>query len=293
LATLVFRTYGWGVFVALPFCLGMFAALIHGAAQPRSWGACAGVALIALFVCGLTVVAVAIEGAICVLMAAPLATPLALLGATAGYHLQRPHGMKVAAAARLYVSGWLALPMALGIETFHVPATELIGVTTSVEIAAPPESVWDHVVTFSQLPPPHELVFLSGISYPVRARIEGRGVGAIRRCEFSTGPFVEPITVWDEPRRLAFDVLSQPEPMRELSPYRDLHPPHLDGFFRSRRGQFLLTRLPGGGTRLEGTTWYEQRLWPASYWQIWSDWLVHTIHRRVLLHIKSEAETKA
>ena len=130
-------------------------------------------------------------------------------------------------------------------------------------------------------------------SYPVRARIEGRGVGAIRRCEFSTGPFVEPITVWDEPRRLAFDVLSQPEPMRELSPYRDLHPPHLDGFFRSRRGQFLLTRLPGGGTRLEGTTWYEQRLWPASYWQIWSDWLVHTIHRRVLLHIKSEAETKA
>ena len=124
----------------------------------------------------------------------------------------------------------------------------------------------------------------------MRATISGRGVGAFRHCEFSTGPFVEPITTWDEPRRLAFDVVEQPHPMHELSPYRTLHPPHLDGFFRSRQGQFLLTPLPDGRTRLEGTTWYTQKLWPASYWQRWTDYLVHTIHRRVLNHIQAEAE---
>ena len=150
--------------------------------------------------------------------------------------------------------------------------------------------MWRHVVTFSELPPPRELMFRSGIAYPARASIHGSGVGAVRHCEFSTGPFVEPITVWDEPKRLAFDVTAQPHPMRELSPYRAIEPPHLHGFFQSRRGQFLLVAQPDGTTRLEGTTWYDQNLWPNRYWRVWSDYLVHSIHRRVLDHIKLEAE---
>ena len=133
-------------------------------------------------------------------------------------------------------------------------------------------------------------MFRSGIAYPVRASIQGRGVGAVRHCEFSTGPFVEPITAWEEPRRLAFDVTEQPHPMRELSPYRNIAPAHLNGFFRSQHGQFLLTALPDGRTRLDGTTWYAQNLWPNRYWRVWSDYLVHRIHTRVLEHIKAESE---
>jgi len=83
--------------------------------------------------------------------------------------------------------------------------------------------------------------------------IDGEGVGALRRCEFSTGAFVEPIIVWDAPRRLSFDVTAQPDPMRELSPYRSARPPHLAGAFRARRGEFRLIALPDGRTRLEGT----------------------------------------
>ena len=119
--------------------------------------------------------------------------------------------------------------------------------------------------------------------------IEGEGPGAVRRCVFSTGAFVEPIEVWDAPRRLAFRVEEQPEPMRELSPF-PIHPPHLDHYLVSHRGQFLLTPLPGGRTRLEGTTWYTNRMWPAVYWQVWSDHIIHTIHLRVLRHIKGIAE---
>jgi hypothetical protein len=79
--------------------------------------------------------------------------------------------------------------------------------------------------------------------------------------------------------------------MRELSPYRSLDTPHLNGFFLSRHGQFLLSELPNGHTRLEGTTWYTQSLWPGRYWHQWSDYLVHKIHRRVLEHIKAETES--
>ncbi|MCM2274516.1 MAG: SRPBCC family protein [Candidatus Didemnitutus sp.] len=287
-ATEFFSSYGWGVFVGLPFTLGLMAAVIHGAPEPRTWASCAGVALLALTFSAAAILALALEGAICLLMAAPLATPLVLMGATVGYFLQLMRWGSTN-QVRMYAASWVALPLALASERWTQPEPRLMSVTTTVEIAAPCETVWRHVVTFSELPPPAEAVFRTGIAYPIRASIDGQGVGAVRRCEFSTGPFVEPITVWDEPRRLAFDVVEQPHPMREWSPYRALHTPHLEGFFRSEHGEFRLVPT-GSGTRLEGTTWYSQRFWPASYWQQWSDALVHTIHRRVLEHIRREAE---
>jgi len=48
--------------------------------------------------------------------------------------------------------------------------------------------------------------------------------------------------------------------------------------------------LPGGRTRLEGSTWYEYEIFPQDYWTLWSDLLIHRIHKRVLDHIKNLAE---
>ena len=78
--------------------------------------------------------------------------------------------------------------------------------------------------------------------------------------------------------------------MKEWTFYSDIHPPHLEGYLVSRRGQFLLTRLPDGRTQLEGTTWYEHGLWPSEYWRVWSDKIIHAIHLRVLKHVKQLAE---
>jgi hypothetical protein len=236
----------------------------------------------------LLLVGLAIEGLVCIAMAAPLAVGIAALGGLVGYGLQR-RGPR-AGASEVYSVAILALPLLLGAEAATRPTPELIAVRTSVVIAAPPRVVWQHVISFSALPPPEELVFRTGIAYPKTAVIEGRGAGAIRRCRFSTGDFVEPITTWDEPRLLAFSVASQPAPMRELSPWGAIHPPHLDGFLRSRRGEFRLRPLPGGRTLLVGTTWYENRMWPGPYWKLWSDDLIHRIHRRVLAHVEKESE---
>ncbi len=112
----------------------------------------------------------------------------------------------------------------------------------------------------------------------------------MRHCIFSTGAFVEPIEVWDEPRLLKFGVTASPAPLNELTPYGHIEPRHLHGYFVSEEGQFLLTSLPRGGTRLEGTTRYRNAMWPAAYWHIWSDYIIHRIHLRVLNHIKEAAE---
>ena len=77
--------------------------------------------------------------------------------------------------------------------------------------------------------------------------------------------------------------------MIELSPFK-IHPRHLDHYFAATQGEFRLTALPDGRTRLEGTTWYRLRFMPEAYWELWSELIVHRIHMRVLNHIKDLAE---
>jgi len=290
LGTLALQEYGWGLFVGVPFCLGFFAALIHGARYRRTLSESMLVATLSVAVAGAALVIVAIEGLVCILMAAPLALALAAVGALAGHVVQSSRRREL--PPQVYCVPLLAIPFMLWTEHWSPQTPPLREVTTAVEINASPQMVWQQVVSFSELPPPKEMLFRLGIAYPIRAEIQGQGPGAVRNCVFSTGPFVEPIEIWDEPRLLRFSVTKNPEPMQEWTPYRDLHPAHLNGFLVSRHGQFLLRSLPGGRTRLEGTTWYCHSMWPTSYWQLWSDQIIHVIHRRVLTHVRQLAEEK-
>ncbi|MCU1286358.1 MAG: hypothetical protein JWO13_2708 [Acidobacteriales bacterium] len=282
-------TYGLGLFIATPFCLGLVSVMIFTLREPRTLSQCAWVAIFACVVPAFVLLCFAFEGLICILMAAPIALPLALLGGYVGFQIQWLCRSPRESVAMLLLVSFYS-PAMIGTESKVRPPAPEFAVNTSVEVDAPPERVWQNVVSFSQLPEPRELLFRSGIAYPIRAEIHGRGVGAVRYCQFSTGPFVEPVTVWDEPRLLEFSVAHNPAPMHELSPYSDLHPPHLDGFFVSHKGHFSLTALPGGRTRLEGVTWYQHTLWPTPYWRIWSDFIIHRIHLRVLNHVKSLSE---
>ena len=97
-------------------------------------------------------------------------------------------------------------------------------------------------------------------------------------------------TVWNPPFQLGFDVTEQPDPMVELTPYQHLHPPHLEHSFRSTRGEFRLIDIGNNRTRLEGRTWYQLEIYPLSYWTLWTDWIVHRIHSRVLKHIQETSE---
>jgi hypothetical protein len=289
LGTLVVGAYGWGLFVALPFCLGMFSVLLYSYHSPRSWRTCLNVALLPIGILAAVLLMVAMEGVICILIAAPIGIALAGLGGMLGYTIQARHWWPKQTPAMLSVV-LLLVPASFGIEHAAALQPPVLMVRTAIEVNAPPEKVWNQVVSFAEIPPPKELLFRAGIAYPIRAEISGRGVGAVRHCVFSTGPFVEPIEVWDEPRLLQFGVTANPAPLNELSPYGNIQPPHLHGYFVSEKGQFSLTALPGGRTRLEGITWYHDTIWPSVYWRLWSDYIIHRIHLRVLEHIRVEAE---
>ncbi|GAB4142467.1 MAG: hypothetical protein Tsb009_12830 [Planctomycetaceae bacterium] len=286
LSVYIFDSYGATLFFATPLMMGACAGFIYNRPEPGSMSGTLSVATLLMLAAGGVLLLFAFEGLICLVMAAPLVFPLGWIGAALGKAIAD----KTNTSIRQTLLVLCALPVLAGAESVYQTAPEYV-VLTSVEIDAPPETVWRYVTEFPDLSEPDEWFFRVGIACPLRARIEGQGVGATRYCEFTTGTFVEPITVWDKPRRLAFNVTDQPDPMIELSPYRHVHPPHLSHqSLRSRRGEFRLIALPGGRTRLEGRTWYTFEMFPQQYWTLWSQGSIHRIHLRVLNHIKQLSE---
>jgi len=282
----VTRHYGAMLFLGTPFTVGGVAGYLYNRGREPRLGSTLVVATASVTLAGGLLMLFALEGVVCIAMALPLALLLALGGAAFGYALARYAGPRPREAA-LSVA---LLPLLVLVEA-RVAPTPIYEVISAIEIDAPPAVVWEHVIGFSDLPAPSHWLFETGIAYPVRATISGEGVGAVRHCEFSTGAFVEPITRWDPPHRLSFDVVQQPVPMEEWSFYRQVHPPHLEGSFRSVRGEFRLVPLAGGRTRLEGSTWYELELLPFGYWRVLADAIVHRIHARVLAHVKQLSES--
>lgn len=284
LSVFAFQEYGAALFIGAPFISGFTTAFVltrWNAHAPL--GQSIGAALLALLVGSTAFLVMAWEGLICIAMAVPIGGVLAMLGALVGHAV----GTSAMSWSPLLVM-LAAWPVVTGAEAGGSAPRERELVSV-VEVARPIEAVWPHVIAFSSLPEPSEWFFRAGIAYPVRARIDGQGPGAVRYCEFSTGAFVEPITTWDAPRRLAFRVVAQPPPMTELSPYAHVLAPHLDGNLQSRRGEFRLFELPHGRTRIEARTWYTLEMEPAGYWSMWSDAIIHAIHMRVLDHIAREA----
>jgi uncharacterized membrane protein YhaH (DUF805 family) len=172
LGTEFLNNYGWGLFAGVPFCLGFLSSVIHAARQPRKLRESLLVSIVSVALVGAVLLLVALEGLICILMAAPIALALAVLGGLAGHAVQASRWRRL--QPRLFCLPVLAIPvMLLGEHVSHETAP-LLKVSTVMEVDAPPERVWTNVVKFAELPPPTEMIFKSGIAYPVRAEIRSR-----------------------------------------------------------------------------------------------------------------------
>jgi hypothetical protein len=216
-------------------------------------------------------VAVGWEGVGCLVMASPILLGLASLGAGVGLATARgrPTVRQLSPLLLLVVPGLVAADVA------RPPQPPALSVVSSIRVAAPIETVWQNVLAFPPItsaPPP----IFALVAMPKEARIDGRGPGAIRRCIFTNGTFVEPIEVWNAPHELTFGVKEQPR--------------HLDEYGDFQRGQFLLTANPDGTTTLTGTTWYRLKVYPTFYFNAWAKVFLHAIHLRVLEHVKEQAE---
>lgn len=283
-SAVTFGAYGWGLFVLTPVTVGMTTAYIGNRDADLGFGSTVAIVMWALALGGLALVMFALEGVFCIVLAAPLAAVAALFGVAIGYMLAvagHRRGKPLFAIA--------ILPAIFALEA-AMPPSVLIATNQSIEIAAPPSAVWRALTSDAPIAVSPGLVARAGLAYPVRGRIFGQGIGAVRLGEFSTGVARERIIAWEPDRRLAFEVLEQPPAMEEMSPYRRVHAPHVQGYFETGETRFDLSPLPGGGTRVTISAAHRLRIDPLPYWEPIARWAVRDNTRRALVDIRSKAE---
>jgi len=283
-----FKLYGWSLFMGLPVAICFISAFCTSFRRQVSLSRAYWISVLSLILLGGLILILGLDGLVCLLMAFPLALVLGLIGAFLGWKVGTSCNNGV--TAYLPILLMLSFPWLVAFNNSANALPPIRSVTTIVIVDAPIERVWRTVLAFPKITEQPSGVFQLGIAYPLDAHIDGSGVGAIRHCDFSTGSFVEPITVWQEPTHLAFNVSASPPPMKEISFYDHLEAPHLHGHMISRHGEFRLTEQDGRVV-LQGTTWYTHSLSPQWYWGPISDCLIHQIHQRVLYHIKRVAES--
>lgn len=230
------------------------------------------------------------EGAVCLVMAAPVFYGSGLLaGYIAGRMMRRRRG-------RMMCLSLLVLPL-IGIpaEADRPPEAQTREVVTRIHIDASPDDVWnsltdirtigdaEHRWNFS-----HDIV---GIPRPKDARMEGIGVGAVRRLEWAKGVrFEEHITGWTPGRELVWTFHIGPEAQSRML---DEHLKVDSAYLRLEEGRYRIEPTVDGGSDLILTTRYWIRTPMNGYAAWWGGVFLGDFHGNVLGVIRDRAEAVA
>lgn len=285
-STLLLHVYGFGLFLASPFFIGCTTAYIANRRVAISERSTTRLVFGACFLGGVGLLACALEGLVCLVMAIPLIIAVAWLGGLAGRAIATKGAGGAPGSTAMSVA---VLPLLFAVDLIAPPMAAFENVQ-SIEVAATDQQVWDAIVHMGPIPDPPIAPFRWGLAYPMSGTIQGSGVGAIREGVFSTGVAYERVTAWEPGRRLEFIVLSDPPTMHELSPHDHVNAPHVEGYFRTLDARFAITPLANGRTRLSLATRHELDLNPAFYWLPITKWAVQANKSRVLAHFARQAE---
>jgi len=284
ISALVFRAYGWGLFVLTPFVVGFTTGFLANRHELRSIKATNGLVLLAAALGCFGLILFALEGVICLIMASPLAAIVAIAGGALGRRAARKNKDPMSPVYCIAL-----LPAMFAVDSLFPPAVTML-TDESIIVEASPRQVWRAVTSEEPIREPATLVGRFGLAYPKRADFSSTGVGGIRTGYFSTGEAREKITEWKEGRRLGFVVLSQPPAMKEMSPYEKVHAPHVDGYFETGETQFDIQPLGKGRSRLTIRAAHRLSIAPVAYWEPIARWAAQGNTRRVLRDLKTKAE---
>ncbi|WP_219833982.1 hypothetical protein [Paenibacillus sp. R14(2021)] len=217
------------------------------------------------------------EGYICIIIVSPLIYFFLMLGILTGRKLLFP---RFDERANLSVVAALGSLLVLNLVTASPSESSLV--SDSIVIQASPDEVWKHVVSFEPITEkPDYWLFRLGLPSPVQSTAEGNFVGAWRKCIFSSGiVFEERISELEPGNKLTFDITKQPDD------------PELIGHLNLLKGQFVLKDNGDGTTTLIGNSWYELKIKPPLYFNLWADSIVRNVHLEVMAHIKALSERK-
>lgn len=139
--------------------------------------------------------------------------------------------------------------------------------TTRATFDAPPDAVWLRMMFYEEVPRRPPLALRLFIPSPVKTQGNGKHVGAVVECIYSSGSLSKRITVLERPRLVRFEVLEQ-----RLGVERCVTA--VEGCYEFH--------AEGEGTEVALTTRYRGHLRPRWLWRPFEVWLAHQLHRHIL-----------
>ncbi|RMA58915.1 SRPBCC family protein [Ulvibacter antarcticus] len=288
LSIVFFGNYGWTLFFLAPFLLGFIPSFIMSNLGVVGLKKSILLGLFTLFIACVGLIVFGIEGFMCIILSLPLFIVSVILGAFSSTRINlkimNKPGMVLGILA-LYCVAFFTL------DYFNY-TDELVPVITSEVIDAPKEVIWDLITHDLEIEKPNKFILRTGMSYPVSISVYGKGKDAVRHFNFSTGSYLQPITVWNEPNLLQYNIDKEPLHMTESNPLWEIHPPHLTGYFVSEKGQISLTTVSNGKTKVEYSTWNKVHMTPVAYWKLLSTAVIHHVHKQFFKSLKESVESK-
>lgn len=242
----------------------------------------------ATFMLLVTVLAVGVEGLICVVMMTPVFFVMALAGGALAIIVRSIRNRRLRSTAFVLV---LALPYAAGPLEQRIPQLQSRRVVENrIRIHADAETVWRQIIRVPAIrPEEYRTTFIHRIGFPrpIEATLSHEGVGGVREASFERGVlFRETVIDWVPQRRLSFTIAVDSIPTRTL----DQHVTVGGEYFDVLDGTYEI--VPISADEVELRLWSTHRLSTHfnGYASLWTDFVMRQIQGNILEVVRDRAE---
>ena len=233
------------------------------------------------------------EGLICIAIFTPIALVASTSGGIAAGLIARMVRSRVSRNASLACV--VCLPSLITpIEHQFLSQREVRSVESTIDIKAPPATVWSNI---ERVPPIRSSELRSSWSHsigfpnPVEATLSKEAVGGIRHATFEGGVlFIETVDTWDPDHHLGFSIRAQTDQIPKTT--LDEHVRVGGEFFDVLHGDYELEPLPDGETRLHLQSVHRVSTDLNWYAHLWTDAIMRDLQVRILEVIRERAEAQ-
>jgi hypothetical protein len=232
--------------------------------------------------------AFAIEGAICILMATPIALVCGSIGGIIGGIIGRYGKLSRTTTACVAI-----LPFVLGPAEARLTARDQTRtVSSEIRIHASPAIVWQNIERVPAISPSEiQTTWAQKIGFPrpVEATLSYEGVGGVRHASFERGLlFIETVTAWEPEHRLAFSIKADTANIPTTT--LDEHVTIGGRYFDVLDGEYQIEPLANGDVLLHLMS--HQRLSTEfnGYAGLWTDGVMQSLQTSILQVIQHRCE---
>lgn len=288
--SLVLSTMTCGFLFLLPLAIGALTVRL----APREFRSSAAYAIfvpwISTFIIAIGSIALNLEAAICIVMAAPL---FMLLASAGGYMFMLRHKSKEASSSLQNTMLGIILLAPYIVTPFEMRLPEPDSykyVKNEIIINAPARKVWENIISIPYINAEKQgfsVFHLFGVPKLLEAPLSYEGIGGTREITFENGlSFIETVTSWDEFNDVSFSINTDPKSMAP-APFNMVG----EKYFAVTEMDWWIEEINDGKVILHLRSRHRLSTHFNSYAGIWTNLMLSNLQSYVLRMIKARAES--